>query len=216
MSESESHSVTNLIKRVQADESQAAHELWQRSLEKMIRDARRSLKRFPRRAVDEEDVVNEVFAAFLQKVKENGFDKLEGRGDLWQILAMLAERKANSILRWELAKKRGGGNQRGESAFEQLDPYGSALPGIGGVVEPHPKATEQLPFAVRELLGKLDDDDLRRVAMDRLARYTYKEIAERMGISMKTVERKVKLIREIWKQELEADEAAHDLEGDDE
>jgi RNA polymerase sigma factor (sigma-70 family) len=206
MSESGTHSITEMVLRVQAGDSQAAHELWQRSLERMIRDARRALKGLPRRAVDEDDVANEVFEAFLNGVKENRFRKLEGRNDLWQILAMLAERKANSILRRELAKKRNEGKERGESAFEQIDPNGSARPGIGEIPEPHPQTTEQLSIVVRELLEKLDDDSQRRVALDTLAGYKNKEIAERMGISLRSVERKLGLIRDIWEEEFQLDD----------
>ncbi|MBM4092203.1 MAG: hypothetical protein FJ276_22660 [Planctomycetes bacterium] len=59
---------------------------------------------------------------------------LENREDLWQVLAMLTERRAIAERRRECADKRGGGNNRGESVFEQAGANGSAAPGIDQVV----------------------------------------------------------------------------------
>lgn len=198
---SETHSITELIEEVRAGESVAAHEMWDRCRRTLIREARRKLRQLPRRAVDEEDVALAAFDAFLRGVKENRFAKLENRDDLWQVLAMLTERRAIAELRRELAEKRGGGETRGESVFEQFDGEGSLRPGINEVGDPNPAMVDMFTVEVREMLEKLNDDLLRRVAIGRLEGYQNKELADRLGISPRAVDRKLNLIRHKWEGE---------------
>ena len=199
---SETHSVTELIEELRAGESVAAHEMWDRCRRTLIHEARRKLRRLPRRAVDEEDVALAAFDAFLRGVKENRFAKLENRDDLWQVLAMLTERCAIAELRKELAEKRGRGKTRGESVFEQFDDEGSLRPGLIEVGDPNPAMVEIFTTEVREMLEKLDDDLLRRLAIGKLEGYQNNELADRLGISQRAVERKLNLIRQKWEGEL--------------
>jgi DNA-directed RNA polymerase specialized sigma24 family protein len=48
------------------------------------------------------------------------------------------------------------------------------------------------------LLGLLNDD-LRSVALAKMEDYTNQEIAEKLGCSLSTVERSLRLIRKIWR-----------------
>jgi DNA-directed RNA polymerase specialized sigma24 family protein len=54
----------------------------------------------------------------------------------------------------------------------------------------------------RRLLDKLRDDSLRRVALLRMEGYTNDEIARELRCSLRTVARKVELIRRTWLGEL--------------
>jgi hypothetical protein len=51
------------------------------------------------------------------------------------------------------------------------------------------------------LLQKLGDEGLRTVARLKQEGYTDAEVAGRLRCSLRTVERKLKLIRAIWEQE---------------
>jgi DNA-directed RNA polymerase specialized sigma24 family protein len=55
--------------------------------------------------------------------------------------------------------------------------------------------------AVDRLFGLLDDQELRRIALTKLEGYSNEEIAVEIGRSLPTVERRLKMIREIWKAE---------------
>ena len=48
----------------------------------------------------------------------------------------------------------------------------------------------------------LRDDSLRRIAIFRIEGFTAPEIADELRVSTRTVERKLKLIREAWSKEL--------------
>src|SRR5262245_52849568 len=87
----------------------AACKIWQRYVEQLVREADRRLKNMPRRCVDGEDIAQEAFEAFFRGVRENRFSKLDDRDDLWQLLIMLADRRAHDFMRRELAERRGDG-----------------------------------------------------------------------------------------------------------
>ena len=53
-------------------------------------------------------------------------------------------------------------------------------------------------MALFNVLDKLDDWTLVRIAVDKLHGYTNEEIADRLDMSLRSVERKLRLIRTIW------------------
>lgn len=60
----------------------------------------------------------------------------------------------------------------------------------------------QLDDQLQRLLASLKDDRLRQVALSVLAGDSRPETAERLGLSLRSVERKVALIRDAWRWEL--------------
>jgi DNA-directed RNA polymerase specialized sigma24 family protein len=202
---SEPHSVSELMRQLKNDESDATRQIWDRFIDRLISEARKRLNSLPRRAADEEDVALAAFEAFFRGVKEQRFHRLDSRDDLWQVLAMLAERKAIAVLRRELADKRGGGLNRGESVFEKLLFDSTTAVGIDQVADPDPNAVEGFTQEVREMLEGLDDHLLHQIAVRKLEGFTNQEIAGQLGIALRAVERKLQLIRQKW---LSSDETA--------
>lgn len=192
---SEPGSVSELIERLQSQDSNAEREIWERLIERLINAANRRLRNLPRRVADEEDVAIAAFNAFFAGVREGRFRRLNNRDDLWQILSMLVERQAIGVMRNQLAEKRGGGYVRGESVFENVLAGNSARAGIDQIADPGPSILDGLAIEVREMLDDLDDDVQRRIAMMRLAGHTNGEIARELNIAVRSVERKLQLIR---------------------
>lgn len=56
----------------------------------------------------------------------------------------------------------------------------------------------------RKLIDLLPDEMLRKVAVYRLESYTAQEIALLLLLSTRSVERKLRLIRDLWRMHLEA------------
>ena len=52
------------------------------------------------------------------------------------------------------------------------------------------------------LMRLLHDDRLRQIALGKLEGYTNDEIAEQSGLTSRSIERKLKRIRQIWAAEL--------------
>ena len=71
-----------LFQDLQAGESQAARQVWDRFSERLVNEARRRMRGSPRRAVDEEDVALSAFEAFFQGVADGRFDKSASLGPI--------------------------------------------------------------------------------------------------------------------------------------
>jgi RNA polymerase sigma factor (sigma-70 family) len=190
------HSVTRWIDLLKADDPAAARALWERFVEQMLQAARQRLGG-RRRAADEEDVVISAFERFLHGVKQGRFPKLDDRNDLWNILFTLTRRHAVRQLRDENRLCRGNGQVRGDSAFE---------PAIQAQVHaaPGPEEIVEMQENLAKLLDALGDESLKKIALARMEGFSNVEIARQIGRSEVTVERRLKLIRAIWRPE-EAD-----------
>jgi DNA-directed RNA polymerase specialized sigma24 family protein len=192
--------VTVLIRRLKGGDRQAAGPLWDGYVRRLLGLARRRLGGLPRRAADSEDVALSAFKSFCRRAEQDGFAKLEDADDLWQILALLTTRKAADVVARELAAKRGGGQVRGESAFGKPGDESGAGAGIEQVPgrELSPAEVAELVEEYRALLDELGEESLRATAVWKLEGYTDQQIADKLGCSLSTVERKLKLIRATW------------------
>jgi DNA-directed RNA polymerase specialized sigma24 family protein len=64
--------------------------------------------------------------------------------------------------------------------------------------EPDPAFAAEMVDNCRHLLGKLWDDQLRAIALGKLEGYSNEEIAAKIDCAPATVERRLRLIRDIW------------------
>lgn len=174
---------------------------------RLLRLAGHKLGAGPRRVADEEDVVVAAFASFCRAAEAGRFVQLDDRNDLWQLLLMLTERKARDQLRRQGAEKRGGGRVRGHSAFQPPVSPDSPDAGLEQVVDgqPTPAFAAEAAEELGRLLDALQDERLRRIAVAKMESYSNQEIAELMSLSLRAVERQLRLIRQIW-QEVSRDE----------
>ena len=203
---SDHSSVTEWIGGLKRGCSDAASKIWERYVDQLIREADRRLKTAPRRAVSDEDIAQEAFAAFFRGVAGQRFSQLEDRHDLWQVLVMLADRRAKDHLRRHLGPKQGGGLVHGDSILRQAGNHStSSGAGFDDLVAPSvtPETAEALIQLIRRSFPELRDELLQKIALDRAANYTVAEIAERHGISLRSTERKIELICRILSESAE-------------
>lgn len=64
--------------------------------------------------------------------------------------------------------------------------------------EPSPAFAAQVADEFQRLLEVLDDDTLRLIALSKLEGDTNDQIGRKLSVSLRTVERKLELIRRIW------------------
>jgi RNA polymerase sigma factor (sigma-70 family) len=193
-------SVTDWIGSLKRGSEEASLKIWQRYVAQLVQSAEWRLKSMPRRTADGDDIAQEAFAAFFRGVEMQRFPKLEDRHDLWQVLIMLADRRAKDHMRKHLAPQRGQGLVRGDSVMEpSADLSGSAAAGFENVAAPPvtPESVEALIWLIQRSFPELADEQLQKIALDRAANYSVAEIAQRYGISKRTVERKLELICRI-------------------
>jgi len=191
-------SVSEWILGVKRGDCEAARALWERYFARLVHLARNRLSHGRPRDADEEDVALSAFASFCQAAQQGRFPDLADRDGLWRLLIVLTAQKAIDLLRRARRVKRGGGRVRGESALAHPE-WSESLEGLAEVVgnAPTPDFAAMVAEEYDRLLGLLNDD-LRSVALAKMEDYTNQEIAEKLGCSLSTVERSLRLIRKIW------------------
>jgi DNA-directed RNA polymerase specialized sigma24 family protein len=190
------NSVTFWIGQLKAGDRQAAQKLWQGYFERLVNLARKKLQGASRRVADEEDVALSAFDSFCRGAERARFPQLNDRNDLWQLLVMIAARKAIDLRQHESRQKRGGGAVPVDLSPGSEESNGGWEQVMGR--EPTPELAAQMAEECQRLLGKLRDLELRCVALWKMEGYTTEEIAAKMGCVPRTVERKLQQIRAIW------------------
>ena len=196
-------SVTRWIGDVKGGDAAAAQPLWERYFARLVQLARAKLRATWRGSPveDEEDAALSAFNSFCEGAARGRFPLLTDRDDLWRLLVVITARKACAQVQRRTRKKRGGGRVLGEA-----DLVGASADDQAGLdqmigAEPTPEFAAMVAEEYRLLLDALDDESLRRVALDRMEGYTNDEIAARLGCARRTVARRLDLIRRIWSEE---------------
>jgi DNA-directed RNA polymerase specialized sigma24 family protein len=193
-------SVTRWIDGLKAGDLQAVQPLWERYFDRLVRLARARLRATRRPAVveDEEDAALSAFNSFCDGAAHGRFPLLTDRNDLWRLLVVLTARKACAQVQRRTRQKRGG-----DVVFDDLAAHNDGEDGFAALIssEPTPEFAAMVAEQYEKLLDALDDDALRRVALDRMAGYSNDEIAARLGCARRTVARRLELIRTIWTAE---------------
>src|SRR5947209_8062117 len=160
-------SVTHWIKLLKGGDAAAVQRLWEAYFPRLVGLARKRLREAPRRAADEEDVALSAFDSFFDGVARQRFPQLTDRDDLWHVLVTLTARKAVQLIRHEQRQKRGGGAVRGESVFHEGPQTDEEESGLGQIIgsEPTPEFAAQVAEEYQQLLARLGDAELRKVAV---------------------------------------------------
>src|SRR5262245_13663312 len=111
---SDDGSISVWIGQLKQGDADAAQRLWERYYHRLVGLARKKLQDSPKRAKDEEDVVQSAFKSFCLRAKEGLFPDLRDRDNLWPLLVLITARKAANQRMHERRGKRGGGRVRNE------------------------------------------------------------------------------------------------------
>jgi DNA-directed RNA polymerase specialized sigma24 family protein len=198
-----SESVSDWIDQLKVGNQAAAQRIWERFFERLVGFARNKLRYSPRRTVDEEDVALSAFDSFYRGVEQGRFPHLSDRDDLWQVLVVLTERKAINLMHHERRQKRGGSTAKGKSVCDYQPDSSTLRAGLEHIVsrEPTPEFAVQLAEEFQRLVDRLGNAELRAIALWKMEGYTNDEIAAKLGCVERTVERKLRIIRDRWNPE---------------
>jgi DNA-directed RNA polymerase specialized sigma24 family protein len=200
----EGHSVTGWLGDLKEGDQAAAQPLWERYFAKLVVLARGKLKRLKRSSADadEEDAAISAFNSFCAGAAQGKFPQLSDRDDLWRLLVVITARKAMAQANRQGRQKRGGGRVIEEAVLfgRHLEASDGSLAGLEQIAAqgPSPEFAAIMAEECRKLLGALDDDSLRQVAISRMEGYNNDEIAARLGCARRTVARRLDLIRKTW------------------
>jgi DNA-directed RNA polymerase specialized sigma24 family protein len=185
-------SVTLWLRRLRDKDPEAPRRLWERYYVQVVRLARLRLRGVTTAAADEEDVAAAAFQSFFRAIGGAGFERLDHRTDLWQILVTLTCRKAIDCRRAATALRRGG-------ARRTMGDCEAVLGELAGR-EPDPHFAATVAEDLDALIARIPDDELelRRLAVMKLEGHSNEEIGTVCGCSLRTVERRLCLIRKLW------------------
>ena len=191
-------SVSQWITQLKAGDQGAAELIWHRYVERLLRLARRRLPRVVCRMADEEDVVITAFESFCRNAAAGRFPQLNDREGLWRMLLDITEKKSLDHIKHETRQKRGGGRIRGESIFNADLGLASIESVEDGSMEPTPEFATEFAECLQSMMSRLRDKSLCEIAVLKLEGYDNREISTRVGISLRSVVRKLKVVRTVW------------------
>ena len=203
---------------LQRGSPEAAEKLWSKFSGKLAALIRRRIDRYGLRRVDEEDLVVDVFASLCRGAEHGRFPRLEEKDDLWQVLLMLTNNKVVDQLRKSPMPQtesaiEGHGNESFDNALQMIEGN-----------EPTPRFAAELADELKELMSRLSpqrleamglrklgghrgdelSEMLQTLAAKKLESMTNREIAKDMDLSLRVVERGLRLIRMIWETDSES------------
>jgi RNA polymerase sigma factor (sigma-70 family) len=187
MTSPDTHSVTRLIRAVQDGSASAVAPLLSVYFDRLVQLARRRLQQLPGMANYDEDLALRCFYSVYRGVRDPERPlQVTDRDDLWRLLT------ARTICRAiDLMRRHRPGEVPGEHDLEQLLTR-----------EPTPEEAAEMADECRRLLDLLDEPELRQIALWKVEGYTNEEIAARLDCVPRTIERRVRRIRLLWKHEL--------------
>ena len=191
--DSGSEDISVLLDQMRDGSEVAATKLWEFYLSRLLKVSKRKLSHFKSGMADEEDVAVTAFHSFVKRIRRGDYSRINNRDEAWRMLAVIAVRKSINLVRDANSKRRSHVNEI--LASENLDVCvdKSAL---------QPDTVAMISESIEYLLGTLDSEELQEVAMLKVAGFTNLEIANRLGRSVATIERRLKLIRVTWEGEL--------------
>jgi DNA-directed RNA polymerase specialized sigma24 family protein len=189
-------SITWWIQSLKQGDSHAVERLWERYFHRLALLARGRMGKMPRKVADEEDVALSVFDSLCRGALRGQYPKLSDRHNLWALLLVLTARKVCDYRTQERAQKRGGGRV---AAVSELGDESSRAAALDAVLskEPTPEIALILEEASERLLNRLDVD-LQKIALGKMEGYSNRELASQLKCGLRTIERRLEIIRRIW------------------
>jgi RNA polymerase sigma factor (sigma-70 family) len=188
VSKEASQSITRLIRAVQEGSSTAVRPLLEAYFDRLVQLASKRLQNLPGLVGYDEDLALRSFHSVYQRLRDPARPlDMAGRDDLWRLLAT---RTISRVI--DLIRRHRPGEVPGDQDISQLLTRG-----------PTPEEAAEVADECRRLLDLLDEPELRQIALWKVEGYTNEEIAARLDCVSRTVERKVRRIRLLWKHELE-------------
>jgi len=163
----------------------ASTALWERYYARMVRLARARLGRAA--SGGEEDVALSAFYNFCRSAADGRFPLLDDRDGLWRLLMTITTRKA-------LNQIRKGHSHPVTDANLPLDLFAGR--------EPTPEFAAIVEDEFLAHMAALGSDVERAVAALKLDGHTNQEVAVALGMGLRSVERKLKIIRQTWSMSL--------------
>ncbi len=194
-----------LLQGIREGNEQSLVKFWDLHYRQLTVLARRKMGNVRLRTHDEEDFALSAIHSFYKGLAERRFDGVRNNSELWKLLATIVIRKITKQRKKQLTQKRGRGQVRGESVFsnDANDNTDDRRVGLGNIPAKDHSPCLEADFidTCEYLFEMLDDETTRNIAKLSMEGHSVDAIAEMLGCVRRTVERKLKKIREKWASE---------------
>ncbi|MEW4565530.1 ECF-type sigma factor [Bremerella sp. JC770] len=188
-------SVTNWLEKIREDDADENFQnLWNRYFERLVSLARAQLSRDVCRSEDEEDAVLSALNSFFMRFRDGRFPELSDRTSLWPLLVNITLCKARDLHRRQNAQKRSAKRTISAGTAADKDNWLEQI----AQADPSPEMAVEAAEEAQRMLNTLGKQSLEDVARLKLEGYTNAEIAQKLGVMPRTIERRLVLIRQIW------------------
>lgn len=205
--------VPKLVSELGEGDRQRVQQLWDQYFDKLMQLANQKMPARLRRICDGEDLALSALNSFIEGAEKRRFPDLQDPSDLWSLLVVISKRKMSYRIRSAKRLKRGGGQVRGESIFLMPDQaaHAETVAGLESFFSDEPAVEDisEIGERIAVLLEKLGSDEFRQVVELKLQGCTHEEIAETLDISVRTVHRRLLMVRQVW-TETASSEASQD------
>ena len=189
-------SISEWIAKVKDGDERAAAWIWNRCFSQLVDVARKRLAHVPRSVEDEEDVAICALTSFFDAAASGRFPDLSDEKSLWRVLSRLTQQKAVDAIRRHWKQRTHAGGNHGATSNGGNGQIRDSLADAADHVTPEIAAV--LEEEIRLLLESLGESELQQLALSKLQGFTNEEIAEQLGCSLRTIERRLYLIRRKW------------------
>lgn len=184
MSKDYTVTITRLLAELKSGDKeakdQAIGKLWEAYFDRLCAVANTKLTDKAKRVNDASDVLVSVFSTLRRRVAAGKWFADIDRDGFWRLLVTITRFKAIDRNRREMRR---GGADSPEYLTEEIVSH-----------EPTPEDVE----VIKELIDGLMEPDLIRIATMKMAGSSNAEIAVALQVSTRTIERKIKVIKNKW------------------
>ena len=181
-----------LIDLWRGGDQQAARQIYERYIERLLPLARRRLGRKISGRIDAEDVLQSVFRTFFQRAQAGRF-QVEDEHDLCKLLVRITVHKTLRRIAAETAAKRDPDREEGGAASQDC---------LADLLSREPTPEEAIDFLdqLEHLLHQLRPQE-REILQLRLQGCTNDEVAKKLGTYDRRIRRTIERIRGLAEQE---------------
>lgn len=192
-------SVTGWIERVRFGEDSKLEPIFERYFARLQEFAKPRIRSGSRVVSSEDDVALSVLRSLWEGLQRGSFGYVKNRRDLWSLLIRVSVRKI--IDNQRRLTRRGMGRMEVRSCdveARRIDTLKNPILERLAFEGDDPARVAHVVELSQTFLARLDGDEMRNVALLKIQGYTAAEIAREISKSTRTVERKLRIIRQTW------------------
>jgi len=192
--------ITEWMEKLQRGCPHSAQKIWEHYCSQLYAVARTRLSIAGKRVYDEEDAALSAFHSLCRGIQQKRFPELTDRDNLWRLLLTITLRKISVRRRYDHQDRRDIHRLEMTGLGHAIDDAAVGPDGLPDAAPP-PEFLAEISENCERLFNKLSSEELRRIAELKMEGYTNGEIASRLSVTRRTIERKVERIRREWSQE---------------